>query len=194
MTPAGFSRRFVLAGCAALAGCRLYSDPPPVVIGGTAVSKDASVMEALRGSSEHARFVEALDAAGVSGDLEEALGPYTVFAPTDAAFTTLRPKSAAAQIAEDPGFVKQMLLNHIVSARLTSEDILAALPKLSHGSKVIARNNEVILLKGDEEKLQTLDMRKRVATIVTRDAIAANGIVHVIDNVLLPRAEAVASP
>ena len=186
-------RGAIVALISLTAGCKFYSDPAPVVIGGAAVSADESIMTALRASSEHRRFVAALEASEVA-DLLEDIGPFTVFAPTDAAFAIVRPKSAAKQIADDPGALKQALLNHILPARLTTEDFFAALPQLNGSTKVFAMNNEFVRISGDEAKYRVLDMRKRTATIIIPDAIVANGIIHVIDSVLLPREESFVSP
>lgn len=194
MKPISMTRRSMAAGLGALlAGCKFYSDPPPVVVGGTPVSASEPIMAALRASSEHRRFTEALESTGLDM-LLEGIGPFTVFAPTDAAFDFLRPKSAASQLREDAGILKIAMATHIVPARLTSEDIIEALPQLSGKTKVYAVNNEVISLLGDEDSLRLLDMRRRVAKIVKADAIARNGILHVIDSVLLPREEALVSP
>ena len=190
------SRRWILGAALAatgLAGCRLYSDPEPVVIGGAAVSPEASVMTALRNSSRHRRFVAALERAGVAEILERGDAFYTVFAPSDDAYEMIRPKAAIPQL-EEPDFLKQTLRGHIVAARLTREDIELALPQLNGRTKIIALNNQVLRITGGDEALRILDTRNRSARITVMDAVAQNGIVHVIDGLMLPGAETVASP
>lgn len=190
------SRRLVTAGLAGAVlapGCQFYSDLPPVVIGGVPVSKDKPIMDALRASSDHARLVAALDASGLASDLAGP-GPFTFFAPNDAAFEMMRPKSAKAQIESEPGILKQVLLGHIVEARLTTEDLLTAFPQLNGKTKVFARNKQVIRMTGDASAPRLLDLRKRLVNVVVSDAIASNGIIHVTDALLLPEAKVLGSP
>jgi len=182
-----------LIGAFVLSGCSFYREPPPVVIGGNPVAKDQPIMAALRASSEHQRFVAALEAAGLDAELE-GIGPFTVFAPTDSAFDGLMPQVDKEQIANDPGLMKQVLLGHIVPARLKSEGLRFAFPQLNGKTKVFALNKQVITVAGEIKDPFLIDMRERTAAVTRRDAIAANGIVHVLDNVLLPEGEASTSP
>ncbi len=182
-----------LIGGFALAGCSFYREPPPVVVGGAAVAKDKPIMAALRASSEHRQLVAALESSGLAADLE-GIGPFTVFAPTDTAFERLLPQTAKEQIASDAGLLKQALLGHVVPARLTTEDLLFAFPQLNGKTKVFALNKQVIIVEGEIRSPVLVDMREREAVITRRDALAANGIIHVVDNVLLPEGEASTSP
>lgn len=186
-----YSRRGALALMGAsmtpvLGACSLYREPPPVVIGGVPVSKDRSAMDALRASSDHTRLVAALDASGVAEDVA-GIGPLTVFAPTDAAFAALRPKRDAGRIADDAEFLEKVLRGHLVRASLTSEDFLNAFPQLGGRTKVFALNGEVVQIEGEPEAPRLIDLRRRVVNVTLKDAIASNGIIHVVDNLLLPK-------
>ena len=182
-----------LIGAIILSGCRFYRDPPPVVIGGNAVSPDEPIMAALRASSEHQRFVAALEASGLDVELE-GIGPFTVFAPTDSAFDGLLPQAEKEQIASDPDLMKEVLLGHIVPARLKSEGLKFAFPQLNGKTKVFALNKQVIVVEGEIKSPHLVDMRDRRVDVTDRDAIAANGIIHVVENLLLPESEAEDSP
>ncbi len=150
-------------------------------------------MAALRASSEHRRFVTALEATGLDAELD-GLGPLTVFAPNDAAFDKLRPKSAKAMIEDDLGALKQVLSGHIVRARLTTEDLLTVFPQLNGKTKVFAINKEVIVAQGNANSPRLIDLRKRTVDVLQSDAIASNGIIHVIDGMLLPQTDKLVSP
>ena len=150
-------------------------------------------MAALRASSDHQRFAAALEASGLDVQLD-GIGPFTVFAPVDRAFELLRPKVAKAQIESDPGILKQVLLGHIVPARVTTEDLLDAFPQLNGKTKVFALNKQIIRAQGDPNAPRLLDLRKRIIKVTTQDAIAANGIIHVTDGILLPDADTLISP
>lgn len=190
-----FSRRTALAllGAGAASGCVLYSDPPPVVIGGAPVAADQPILVALRNSNDHQRLVAALEQTELADELS-GFGPFTLFAPTDAAFESLRPKTDKARIESDPGFLKLVLLGHIVPARLTTEDLLDAYPQLNGKTKVFSMNRQVVRAAGDATAPRLTDLRKRVVKVVTPDAIAENGIIHVVDNLLLPKADALSEP
>lgn len=183
----------ILCGALAVGGCSFYRDPPPVVIGGSAVAKDQPIMAALRASADHRRFVAALEATGLDAELN-GLGPLTVFAPNDSAFETLRPKSAKALIEDDLGALKQVMSGHIVRARLTTEDLLSVFPQLNGKTKVFAINKEVIVAQGEPQSPRLIDLRKRTVNVVLADGIAANGILHVTDGLLLPRDEKLVRP
>jgi len=190
------SRRTSLAmicGATAVAGCSFYREPPPVVIGGAAVAKDQPVMAALRASADHRRFVAALEATGLDAELD-GLGPLTVFAPNDASFDGLRPKSAKSLIESDDVALKQVLSGHIVRARVTTEDLLDVFPQLNGKTKVFAINSEVIQAQGEPSAPRLIDQRKRTVNVVVSDAIASNGILHVTDGMLLPRDEKLITP
>ena len=176
-----------LIGAFILSGCSFYRDPPPVVIGGAAVALDQPIMAALRASSEHQRFVAALEASGLDAELE-GIGPFTVFAPIDSAFDSLEVQQ---EIGRDPETVKQVLLGHIVPARLKSDGLKFAFPQLGGETKVFSLNKQVIAIEGEIKNPLIVDMRGRTAGVMQRDALAANGILHAVDAVLLPEVSSV---
>ncbi len=177
---------YSLCGCIALAGCSFYRERPPVVIGGSPVAKDQSIMVGLRASSEHRRLVAALEATGLDAELD-GIGPLTVFAPTDAAFDALMPESAKTQIEQDQDYLKEVLSGQIVRARLTTRDLRNVFPQLNGKTKVFALNKQVIQAEGVPKSPRLVDLRGRTVSVVQRDAIAKNGIIHVTDGLLLPQ-------
>jgi len=175
------SRRTALlgiGGALSLAGCSFYREPPPVVIGGSPVAKDKTILAGLRASSEHRRLVSALETTGLDAELD-GIGPLTVFAPTDAAFDGLRPKAAKAKIEQDADYLREVLSGQIVRARLTTEDLLTVFPQLNGKTKVFAVNKQIIQAQGEPKSPRLIDLQS--------DAIASNGIIHVTDGLLLPK-------
>ncbi len=177
---------YSLFGCMVLAGCRFYSELPPVVIGGSPVAKDQSIMTGLRASNDHRRLVAALEATGLDDELD-GIGPLTVFAPTDAAFEALMPESAKAQIGQDQAYLKEVLSGLIIPARLTTEDLLTVFPQLNGRTKIFALNKQVIQVEGSPRSPRLVDLQGRTVSVVQRDAIAKNGIIHTTDGFLLPQ-------
>jgi uncharacterized surface protein with fasciclin (FAS1) repeats len=128
-------------------------------------------------AAEDGRFttlVAALDAAGLVETLSSD-GEYTVFAPTDDAFATL-PEGTVESLLEDPeGALKDILLYHVVGSVVTAADVA------TYDSAVTLQGEPVaIASEGDQIVLNDS------ATVVITDIKASNGIIHVIDAVILP--------
>lgn len=119
-------------------------------------------------------LVKAVQAAGLVETLQGA-GPFTVFAPTDAAFAKL-PAGALEQLLANPEQLKAVLLYHVVPGRVTAEQVtkLDNARTAQGGSVSIRVNGSTVMVGG--------------AQVVTADVAASNGVIHVIDTVLLPPA------
>jgi uncharacterized surface protein with fasciclin (FAS1) repeats len=118
----------------------------------------------------------ALTAAGLEDDLAGA-GPFTVFAPTNAAFEALPEGTLAALLQEPEGDLKNILLYHVVGGSFKAADVVG----LERATSLEGRN---IAIKVADGKV----MLNQNATVVATDIEASNGIIHVIDAVILPPA------
>jgi len=119
---------------------------------------------------------ETLLAAAVAAGLAETLatgGPFTVFAPTDAAFAAL-PAGTVEALLADPEALANILLFHVVSGIVPAEQVagLSSVTTLQGGELSIMAHDGAVMING--------------ATVVAADVLASNGIIHVIDAVLLP--------
>jgi uncharacterized surface protein with fasciclin (FAS1) repeats len=117
-------------------------------------------------------LLAALDAAGLTSALQGA-GPFTVFAPTDAAFAKL-PKGAVDALLKDPEKLKAVLTYHVVPGNLKAADVLG-------GAALVTLQGEAL-----KATLDGSTARVDGAAIVTTDLECSNGVVHVIDTVLMP--------
>lgn len=101
-------------------------------------------------------------------------GPFTVFAPTDAAFAAL-PSGALARLAADPAALRKLLLRHVVSGRLAASDIMAM--------------DKVATLAGSPLFIKVVRGQLRVdhANVTRTDIAASNGLINAVDAVLLPQ-------
>jgi uncharacterized surface protein with fasciclin (FAS1) repeats len=118
-------------------------------------------------------LVAALAAADLDDDLAEPNGPFTVFAPSEAAFAAVPPQDLAALL--DPANVaalEQLLLYHVVPGALDSADVLAAAA--------------LTTLEGSDLAVGTMPPTVGGASLVALDRAATNGFVHVVDAVLVP--------
>ena len=122
---------------------------------------------------------ETLVAAVTAADLAETLsgeGPFTVFAPTDAAFAAL-PEGTVEALLEDIPTLTQILLYHVVAGDVRAADVvtLESAETLQGGSVSITAEDGEVRING--------------ALVVIADVVASNGVIHVIDAVLLPPEE-----
>ena len=114
----------------------------------------------------------ALTEAGLV-DALKGKGPFTVFAPTDEAFKNL-PKGALDNLLKDKETLKNVLLYHVVSGNVSSKDVV--------------KLDKATTLNGSDLKIKTSDGKVMIndADVIGADVEASNGIIHVIDKVLLP--------
>lgn len=135
------------------------------------VAKNDIVQTAIS-AGNFTTLVTALSEADLVSALE-AEGPYTVFAPTDEAFSKL-PDDVLSNLLKDKEALKNVLLYHVVSGDISS--------------KQIVKLNEAMTLNGSDIKIKVDDGKVLVndAQVVGADVLASNGIIHVIDKVLLP--------
>jgi transforming growth factor-beta-induced protein len=121
---------------------------------------------------------ETLAAAVEAADLTDTLGgdgPFTVFAPTDEAFEAL-PEGLLEQLLDDPEALSDILLYHVVADELLAEDVLAE-------SSLTTVQGDDISVDGEEGTLNG------TVAITQTDILASNGVIHVIDAVLIPPTE-----
>ena len=113
----------------------------------------------------------ALQAAGLVDTLK-GTGPFTVFAPTDDAFAKL-PKGTVESLLQDKAKLSAILTYHVAAGRLLAQDVA----KLTSAKTV----------NGQEVKISTAGgVKVNAATVVKADILASNGVIHVIDSVLIP--------
>ncbi|WP_028312477.1 fasciclin domain-containing protein [Derxia gummosa] len=136
-------------------------------------SKDIPAVASAR--PELSTFNSLVASAGL-GDTLSGNGPYTVFAPTDEAFAAV-PAKTLAELKADPARLKAVLSYHVVAGKLGSADI---------------KPGELAAVSGDKltvEKAGSFLGLNGVAVVTTPDVVASNGVIQVIDSVLLPPAK-----
>ncbi len=143
----------------------------------TAPSVPAAMMKDIVQTATEAGSFKTLLAAAEAAGLVETLqgeGPYTVFAPTDAAFAAL-PAGTLDGLLKDPAALKKILLYHVVSGSVTADKVVGLTSATSvEGSPIAISVKDGTVYLNDSAK------------VVTPDVMASNGVIHVIDEVLLP--------
>ena len=143
--------------------------------------RNPNIVELAKASPNLTVLVEAVTAADLAATLSGP-GPYTVFAPTDAAFTALLAELGVtkAQLLADKALLTKVLTYHVVSGSVRKAQVpLNTLIATIQGGS--------IRVSAGDSDLFIIDERGRSSKIASTDAIATNGVVHVIDKVLLPK-------
>jgi len=151
------------------------------------VSAQTTVVDIAVGSKDHSTLVAAVKAADLVGTLQSA-GPFTVFAPVNAAFDKL-PAGTVTNLLkpENKATLAKVLTYHVVAGNLDAAAVIKAV-KDGKGKavvKTVAGNSLTVTLK--DGKVTLTDENGGVATVVAADLKAGNGVIHVIDTVVLPK-------
>ena len=151
------------------------------------VSAQKTVVDIAVGSKDHSTLVAAVKAASLVETLQSA-GPFTVFAPTNAAFAKLPAGTVETLLkAENKATLAKILTYHVVAGSLNAAAVLKAI-KDGGGSvtlKTVSGGSLVASIKAG--KVILTDEKGGVATVVATDLSANNGLIHVIDTVVLPK-------
>jgi len=158
-----------------------------VQVGGAPMYPSKNIIQNAVNSKDHTTLVAAVKAAGLVETLE-GKGPFTVFAPTNAAFSKLPAGTVETLVKpENKDTLTKILTYHVVPGRLTA----AALMKLVREGGGMAKlktveGAELIVKQAGPGKLTVTDAKGGVSTITIADVLQSNGVIHVVDTVLLP--------
>lgn len=157
------------------------------MVGGAAMSADKTIVANAANSKDHKTLVAAVEAAGLVETLQGP-GPFTVFAPTDAAFAKLPPGTVEMLVKpENKAKLTKILTCHVVAANAMSPAIakMIADDKGTHPVKTVGGCVLQARMMGD--KITLTDENGNVATVTIADVRQSNGVIHVIDTVILPK-------
>jgi uncharacterized surface protein with fasciclin (FAS1) repeats len=156
------------------------------MVGGAAMYEIKDIVSNAVNSKDHTTLVAAVKAAGLVETLQSA-GPFTVFAPTNKAFDML-PKGTVETLLkpENKDQLTAVLTYHVVAGRVTSKD-LAKMIKDGKG-KATAKTvqGETLTFTMSGKKVMIKDSKGGMATVTIADVMQSNGVIHVVDKVLLP--------
>lgn len=140
-----------------------------------AKAPEADIVDTAVASKQFPTLVKLVTDAGLVDTLKGA-GPFTVFAPTEKAFAKL-PKATLKKLGEDKELLKSVLLYHVVPGKVLAADAV----KLN-GKTATTANGKDIAIKVDAHG----NVRINKSKVVKTDILASNGVIHVIDTVLIP--------
>jgi uncharacterized surface protein with fasciclin (FAS1) repeats len=158
-----------------------------VMVGGNAMFPAKDIIDNALNSGDHTTLVAAVKAAGLVDTLKGP-GPFTVFAPTDAAFARL-PAGTVDNLVkpENKATLTKILTYHVVAGKW-DYDALVKLIKKGDGMaeiKTVSGGTLIVMMNG-KHNIVLKDEKGNVANISTYDVYQSNGVIHVIDRVLMP--------
>ncbi|MDR3456558.1 MAG: fasciclin domain-containing protein [Verrucomicrobiae bacterium] len=158
-----------------------------VMVGGESMFPAKNIIQNAVNSKDHKTLVAAVKAADLVDTLQGA-GPFTVFAPTDAAFGKLPAGTVETLVKpENKALLTGILTYHVVAGNLTFKE-LAKLIKEGHGQAALTTVNgaKLTVMMNGEHNIVLKDTKGNVANISTYDVNQSNGVIHVIDSVVMP--------
>ena len=170
-----FQRMAALSALVLVAACGGSDDPPP-----PSNPQPGTVVQVAQADPQFSTLVEAVVAADLATTLSGS-GPFTVFAPTNDAFAALLTELGVtkAQLLADKALLTSVLTYHVLPARVQRAQVPA-------GKAITTVQGGVFKIDAVGAALVVTDGRNRQATITATDVPASNGVIHVIDKVLLP--------
>ena len=155
------------------------------MVGGQAMFRTKDIVDNAVNSADHTTLVAAVKAAGLVETLKGD-GPFTVFAPTNAAFAAL-PEGTVLLRPENKEQLTKVLTYHVVPGRLDAGALMKVIKKGKGTATLTTAAGESlwVMMNGDRNVV-VRDAKGNVAAISTYDVIQSNGVIHVVDRVLLP--------
>ncbi len=169
------------------AGQASFAQEKTVMVGGAPMYPSKNIVENAVNSKDHTTLVAAVKAAGLVETLSGP-GPFTVFAPTNKAFDKL-PKGTVETLVkpENKETLTGILTYHVVSGKMSAADLMKAI-KDGNGKATlttVAGGTLTAMQKG--KKIELTDAKGGTATVTIPDVNQSNGVIHVIDTVLMPK-------
>ncbi|EKS34845.1 fasciclin domain-containing protein [Afipia broomeae] len=151
-----------------------------VMVGGAPMYPSKNIVENAVNSKDHTTLVAAVKAAGLVDTLSSK-GPFTVFAPTNAAFGKLPAGTVDTLVKpENKATLTKILTYHVVPGKLNAAD-------LKDGQKLKTVEGEELTVKASGGKVSLTDAKGGTSTVTIADVNQSNGVIHVIDTVLMPK-------
>jgi uncharacterized surface protein with fasciclin (FAS1) repeats len=176
----------LLAGAAVTAPAAFAQDT--VTVGGAPMYANKNIIENAVNSQDHTTLVAAVKAAGLVETLSGA-GPFTVFAPTNEAFAKLPAGTVdTLLIPANKDKLVAVLTYHVIPGKLAAADVVAAIKAGGGKAEVKTVNGAVLTFTQEGNDVIVTDTSGNKAKVTIADVNQSNGVIHVIDAVLVPKA------
>lgn len=177
-----FTLAIILMSCAFVS-----AQEKTVEVGGAAMYPSKNIIENAVNSKDHTTLVAAVKAAGLVETLEGS-GPFTVFAPTNEAFNKL-PAGTVDNLLkpENKSKLASVLTYHVIAGRIDSKTLIDAIKNNGGMYTATTVEGDKLMFSMKGKNLMVMDDSGNSAKITIKDVYQSNGVIHVIDTVLLPK-------
>ena len=156
------------------------------MVGGAEMFADKDIIDNAVNSKDHSTLVAAVKAAGLAETLKGA-GPSTVFAPTNAAFDALPAGTVDTLLKpEMKGDLTKVLTYHVVPGKIDAATLVGLIQAGGGTATVTTVQGGTLTASLAGESVNLTDAKGNVATVTTADVMQSNGVIHVVDKVLMP--------
>ena len=158
-----------------------------VTVGGAPMYASKDIVDNAVNSKDHTTLVAAVKAAGLVDTLKGA-GPFTVFAPTDAAFAALPAGTVDTLLKpENKPALTKVLTYHVVAGKMDSAALIKAIDAGGGKATLTAVSGGTLTAMASGGKIMVSDEGGGMANVTIADVMQSNGVIHVVDKVLLPK-------
>ena len=157
------------------------------MVGGAAMYANKDIVDNAVNSKDHTTLVAAVKAAGLVETLKSA-GPFTVFAPTNAAFDKLPAGTVGTLVKpENKAMLTKILTYHVVSGKLGTKEVAAAIKAGGGKAELTTVEGGKLWIYMEGKNVMIKDEKGGTAVVTIADVFQSNGVIHVIDTVLMPK-------
>jgi uncharacterized surface protein with fasciclin (FAS1) repeats len=158
-----------------------------VEVGGAPMYPSRNIIENALNSKDHTTLVAAVKAAELVETLQGE-GPFTVFAPVNKAFEKL-PKGTVETLLkpENKAILTAVLTYHVIPSKISAADFVAAVKKGGGEATYKTIEGEELTVRQDGRRLEIIDAKGDKSFVIIADVNQKNGVIHVVDTVLLPK-------
>ncbi|WP_461065542.1 fasciclin domain-containing protein [Spirosoma horti] len=163
-----------------------FAQEKTVMVGGAPMYPSKNIIENAVNSKDHTTLVAAVKAAGLVETLSGP-GPFTVFAPTNKAFDKL-PKGTVETLVkpESKETLTKILTYHVVSGKMSAADLMKAIADGGGKATLTTVQGGTLTAMQKGKKIELMDAKGGTSTVTIADVNQSNGVIHVIDTVLMP--------
>ncbi|MEO8856771.1 MAG: fasciclin domain-containing protein [Burkholderiaceae bacterium] len=157
-----------------------------VMVGGAPMMASKDIIDNAVNSKDHTTLVAAVKAAGLVDTLKGA-GPFTVFAPTNEAFAALPAGTVDTLLKpESKGMLTQVLTYHVVAGKMDAAALSKAIADGGGKATLKTVEGDTLTAMASDGKIEIKDSKGGVAHVTIANVYQSNGVIHVVDKVLLP--------
>ena len=156
------------------------------MVGGAPMYANKTIVENAVNSKDHTTLVAAVKAAGLVDTLSGP-GPFTVFAPTNAAFAKLPPGTVESLVQpQNKATLTKILTYHVVPGTYTAKDLMALTKKGGGQATLTTVEGQPLAVEAKGKKVYVTDAKGNTATVTIANVMQSNGVIHVVNAVLMP--------